>query len=528
MVAELLRLRFRVLGNTLSRHPWQLVGMIIGGLYALGLLAGAVAGLVALRVGEGQIDPSLRDAILVIAGSLLVLGWTVGPFVRTGGDDVLDPSRFSHLPIATDTLLRAAFVATLLGIPGIVTIVAVLATVIPWTVSLPAALAALIGGALGVVTCVIASRVVASLANRLAAGRRFREVVGLIVIVPLVLLAPLLNLIGAAASSLTDLPGIVAPVLAWTPLGAPWAIPADVAAGHGGVALLRLLLCLAVIALLALAWKRVTIASLGRPATASTRTRSRSGAGLFDVVPATVAGAIAARALIYWFKDPRYSRQLVSVVALPVLFLALGSVGPSGFMIPLAGPLVAAMLALTMYTDVSYDGSAFAAHLTRSVRGRDDRWGRAAAGLVLGIPLTVVVVVVSALVGGDGADAVPLLAISLTVLFAGVGISAVSSAAVVMPVQKPSDSPFSTPPGSAGISLLLSLVVMVALLVVTAPVVVPGIIAMVTGSTAALVTTVVVAIVLAPALLVIGVVVGGRVLDRKGPELLARLTSMNA
>lgn len=528
MVAELLRLRFRVLGNTLKRQPWQLFGVIVGGLYGLGVLTGVGAGLIALRVADGLIDPTLRANIMVMAGSLLIIGWAIAPFLRAGGDDVLDPSRFSHLPIALDRLLRASFVATLFGIPGIVTTLVVLLAVIPWTVGVGAVVAAILGGALGVTMCVLASRVVASLANRLAAGRRFREFLGLIVIVPIILLAPLLNLLGNAWQSLAELPQRLGPVLAWTPIGAPWAMPADVLDGAIGLALLRLLIALGGIALLAWLWYAIAAASLGRPPSGGGKRRVRSGAGIFDVLPATPSGAITARALIYWFKDPRYTRQLVSVVALPVLFIVFGAFSAGEFMSILAGPMAAMMLSLTMYTDVSYDGTAFAAHLTRSVRGRDDRWGRALAGLLLGTPLTVVAVVVSTLVTGRSEWIVPLLAIALTVLSAGVGVSAITSASVVMPVQKTTDSAFSTPPGSGGISLLLSLIALVSLLVTTAPVTVPALIAMFAGSTPALWAAVVVAVVLIPLYLVIGVLVGGRVLDRKGPELQARLTSMNA
>ncbi|MGO3885325.1 MAG: hypothetical protein ACTJHU_03415 [Mycetocola sp.] len=528
MVAELLKLRFRVLGNTLRTHPWQLIGVVVGGLYALGILAVAVFGLVAMRVTAGQIDPELRAQILVLAGSVVVLGWAIGPFLRAGGDDVLDASRFAHMPIALPQLLRASFVATLLGIPGIVTVVASLSTVIPWTVSISASLAALCGAALAVVICVLASRVTASLANRLAKGRRFREVLSLLILIPVILLAPLLNLIGAAGSTIASIPGMLAPVLSWTPLGAAWMIPADVLAGDWGLAALRVLISLASIAALALLWYGITVSSLGRPAAAAVKRRTGAGAGLFDVFPATPSGAIAARSLIYWFRDPRYSRQLVSVIVLPLVFILLGAFSPSGFMTTIAGPAAAMMLAITIYTDVSYDGSAYATHLVRSIRGRDDRWGRAGAALILGFPIATVATTASVLVDGAPEQFWPLLTISFMLLCGGVGLASISSAAVVMPVQKTTDNPFSTPPGSGGISLLLSLLMFVGLAVVSAPVVVTGIIAITTGSSGALIAAVVCTVVLAPAVLIAGVLIGGRVLDRRGPELLAQLRAMNA
>ncbi len=52
MVADLLRLKLTLLRNSLRRSPWQLVGLIIGGLYGLGVLTIAVIGLLALSAAE--------------------------------------------------------------------------------------------------------------------------------------------------------------------------------------------------------------------------------------------------------------------------------------------------------------------------------------------------------------------------------------------------------------------------------------------------------------------------------------------
>ena len=43
------------------------------------------------------------------------------------------------------------------------------------------------------------------------------------------------------------------------------------------------------------------------------------------------------------------------------------------------GPVVAVLLGMSIYTDVSYDSTAFSLHLQTEVSGRDDRWGRVLA-----------------------------------------------------------------------------------------------------------------------------------------------------
>ncbi len=48
MVATLVRLRFLLLGNALRRSPWQIVAIVLGALYGLGLLVVCIGGLIAL------------------------------------------------------------------------------------------------------------------------------------------------------------------------------------------------------------------------------------------------------------------------------------------------------------------------------------------------------------------------------------------------------------------------------------------------------------------------------------------------
>ncbi|KXZ61136.1 hypothetical protein Mlaev_00776 [Microbacterium laevaniformans] len=76
MVATVLRLRYRILGNTLARRPWQLVGFCFGILWAIGILTSVIAGLVAVVVFQGL---EAARATVVIGGSALVLGRVLGP-----------------------------------------------------------------------------------------------------------------------------------------------------------------------------------------------------------------------------------------------------------------------------------------------------------------------------------------------------------------------------------------------------------------------------------------------------------------
>ena len=128
MVATLLRLRFRVLGNQLARSPWQLVGFVFGALYGLGLLVAIVVGLVLL--GFAGLAPA--SAVIVGAGSLVTLGWALIPLLAFGVDTTLDPDRLVVFPMSLSRMMVALAVAAVTGIPGIITSVAAVATVATW------------------------------------------------------------------------------------------------------------------------------------------------------------------------------------------------------------------------------------------------------------------------------------------------------------------------------------------------------------------------------------------------------------
>lgn len=188
MVATLLRLRFRVLGNQLARSPWQLVGFLLGALYGLGVLAAITVGLVLL----GFAGLATASVVVVGAGSLVTLGWALVPLVAFGIDTTLDPDRLVVFPMTLPRMMVALTVAAVSGIPGIITSLAALATVATW-VHWPAAIVAwAVSTPVAVLTAVVASRTVATLAAGLGSGRRFREVAGILIFIPLILAGPII------------------------------------------------------------------------------------------------------------------------------------------------------------------------------------------------------------------------------------------------------------------------------------------------------------------------------------------------
>ncbi len=129
MVAHLLRLKLTLLRNSVRRSPWQLVGLGIGALYALGLVGLAVSGLVFLRGA----DAGLAQTVVVLGGAAALLGWAIVPVAASAADMTLDPARFTTLAVPMPRLLAGLALGGLIGIPGIATSLVALATVATWS-----------------------------------------------------------------------------------------------------------------------------------------------------------------------------------------------------------------------------------------------------------------------------------------------------------------------------------------------------------------------------------------------------------
>ena len=519
-IRVLVRLRFRVLWNTLGRHPWQLVGAIIGVLYGLGVLGMVVVGLVA----ASGLDPVLARTGLLFGGSALIIGWMLGPIVSSGMDRTLDPARLVMFPMSTSTQLLGIAAASLLGVPGIVTLLVSAATAATWFRTPLAVIAAILLAPVAAVTCVLACQLMVTALSRATASRRFREIIGGIVIVLLMLMGPLIAGIGSGATVLADRLPAIAEGLSWTPLGAVWAVPAELATGAWGTALLKLLIALATPVALFLAWRPLYLSNLGAMSQGSRATAKR-GAGWFARFPDTPRGAIAARAFTYWLRDPRYLQSLLVVLVLPVAFGFAASGANAPIMLTASTVLIGVMLSLSTFTDISYDGTAFSTHLLRGVRGIDDRWGRVWANAIVAIPSVLLVAVVTTAIV-DRFDQLPtLLGLTAAVTLGGFGVASVCSALFVMPVPQSGENPFVSKPGAGMLSLIGMAGSYGSLAVISLPTSGLAIAAGITGQPLFIWLTLAVGLVSGGLVCWFGVRWGAAIFDRKAPELLARVVA---
>jgi ABC-2 type transport system permease protein len=521
VVAHFLGLKLRILGNTFKRSPWQLVALAIGLLYGLGVCVLAILGLIALRLA----DVETARNVVVIGGSLVVLGFLLVP-LAVGVEDTLDPRRFSLFGMSNDTLALGLVVAAMVGVPSLVIASVAMSTVATWSRGFGPAVLAVVGAVLVTLTCVLGARVTTSVAALVLASRRARDTTGIIALVALVLISPGVSVLANVDWGEDTLAAFstIERALSWTPLGAAWAVPADAAAGDYGSSLLKLLIASAFVAALALAWRGIVARMLVTPERAA-QVKTYGGLGLFDRFAATPTGAIAARSLTYWLRDPRYRVSLVMIPILPlILFVPLSIAGApveALWLMPL--PVMCLFLGWSIHNDVAYDSTAVWLHVASGTRGTADRIGRIVPVVLAGIPLILIGSVVSARFHGDD-DVLPsLIGVSSAILFAGIGISSVMSARFPYPAVQPGDSPFKQPQSSGAAAALLQSMSFLVSIVIASPALVFAGLGIVYGADWAgwsLASGLAISVISVWA----GVVWGGHIFDRRGPEILAFAT----
>ena len=524
MVATVLRIRFRVLGNTLGRSPMQLVGFIFGIIGAVWMLLFAGLGLFFV----GTLDFDIARAAVTAAGAVLILGWVLGPIFAAGVDTTLDPAKLAPFPMTTTQMMIAITAGGLTGVGGIATVVAGLLTFLVWAHEPVAAIAAIVCVPIGVLICVVASRAVTALASGLGGGRRTKEVIGLVAFALVIFASPILigilNAVQSATEQGLQLQALVSAV-SWTPVGAAWAVPGDLATGSWLTAILKFMIALATLAVLWVLWFRNLSASVIAPPARSTARRKTGSLGWFGVMPSSPVGATWARSLTSWTRDMRYLRQLLLIPFAPIIVLLYAQWDVSTPFFALSGLLVGFFAGVLPYSDISYDGTAFATVMQTGIRGRADRLGRTLGVATVVVPLIVVVDVVTIAIAGRWDLFTPVLGASLGLTLIGFGVSAVSSAFLVVPTPSPGDSPFKRVPGSS-FSMFLTFFLCWALVAVLGlPTVIPAAIATFTGSSVAGWIAFVVGPVLGLVVLAVGVVLGGKRFDANAPGLLVQLRS---
>ncbi|NYG99561.1 hypothetical protein FJ656_15220 [Schumannella luteola] len=476
------------------------------------VVAGQIAGL------AGANDWIFRPAVTT-AGSLVLLIALLLPVV-TARDESLHARGFVGYGLTPGFLSLALPLTDLLSLPA--------ALLVLYTVIVSSGWAA-VPGAVGVavvsgVVLVILGLQLVRLGSTLGAWLIRREHgTPVRVAVALVLLALAALLLAPPLADPRYLGAALVPVgafLAVTPFGALWDAPGRIADGSSpwGV----ILIGIGVVALLGVVWWFI----IGREFHGRRAPRSEEvvddALGAFRFVPSGRLAAITARSAAYWLRDPRYRVSLIVLPVIPLVTFVAGVVGkvPAEYfaLVPVPAMLVVLGWA-TMHNDVAFDSSAVWSHVVAGVRGVWDRLGRAIPPFVIGLVLLAIGVPLSALAGGDWALVAPLIGLGSAALLGGIGVSSAVSARFPYAAPPPGAQGFEAP-SSSGSGAGAQTLSFAAVLLVIAPAATATVLWLQQGGdwdTIALLAGIGAGLIAA----VLGIWLGGRSFERRGPELVA-------
>ena len=564
MVATLVKLKWRLTLNALTKNVWAIIGTVFGALYGVGALAMVLAGAVGLGL---KADADVIMLVLGALGALLVAGWAVVPLLITGLDSTLDPRAMAAWAAPSRGLALGLLAAGAVGIPGCITAAVCLIPVLTWLLAgqLAAALLALLCAPAALATCVLLSRIIVTAAG-ISSSRRGRETTAIIAFVAFMVCTQLPNLIprllGDDPTDILQPLGTLARVMGLSPFGWAFAAPGVMATGSVPAALALAIGAWILPVILLPLWQRVVNKAMTSPGTSHTRTRAYAadGAGsdaqhrgLPDVLPwarrlsaalPAPAAAVAARSLRYWRTDPRYLVQFVSVLILPVVLVLGPALNSSRFVVYVNGqrvetsfalghaptallfmaPALAVFMGWALHDDLGMDSTALWSHLSAGISGAHDRLGRVVGAAVWQAPVMLVVDVFMVVWTGRW-EALPAVTGACLALY-GSALAWSCLASVLLPYETlaPGDSPMrSRTSGTAFLAALIQMAAILLLLAVCSPVLGAAIYGVVQAAPVWEWTALVAGVVWCGLLLWGGVVVGGRALDRRGPQVLAMI-----
>jgi ABC-2 type transport system permease protein len=424
MVRVLIALRRTIVRNQLARtNPAML--LIGAGLVLLSALGTIWLGLVSY--------PSQAAATDVLA--LVFLLWAGGRVAQSAlaGDAVLRPELFSLLPLDRRRLARSLLVVGLLDPAGVFMAIAFAALV---------ARAARLGATAVAVLAVILSLALASVLSTIAGAalgpgsRRGHDVGTIVTAVALSVVAVAATLLPALDTALRrgTVPWL-ADALTWLPTG--WGPVAVQAAARGDwLAVFGALAGLAVLTVAAADWWP---AVLSRRMDAAARPAHAGGGrpGWWSALPRTPAGAVTAKEIRMWVRDPiRLTCLLIAVIVGAAVCAIPRLTGGTYLLLPYGGILTAVIAGACACNLYGSDGTSLWLTVMTPDSSRADVHGRQAAWLIVVAPYTVAITVAFTALSGEHAAWPWALAVLPAVLGGAAGLAPFSSLISVQPLDE--------------------------------------------------------------------------------------------
>lgn len=533
----LVRLKWTLWRRSFRGNVGKVIGTVVGVLYGIGGLAAVVALLGATALLQDDVGPEVFPLLARGLAAVVVLAWLVLPLVSFGLDDTLDPRRLAALPRGARELQPGLLAAAMISLPALFTVIGVLilsAAEVTWMlvsgVPSPAALVAGIllvvpANLLGVGLCLLLPRAVLAQSSTRQSSRRGRELGGVLTLVVVIggLYAFQLAL-PAIMENGGDLAGparTASAVLAWTPFGALFAVPLDVAEGHPLIAAARLLIGLAAIALMWRWWGRsIDLALRSALAGEAASGRAATSPLVPRFVRADATGAAMGRSLRYWRRDSRYLGSIAVIPLMIALFTGMGMINPDQRPLCLVMLLfVCGLSGMSVGNELGFDGPAGWVNITAGIPARANLRGRIRAVACLMTPMVLIATVLCPLLMGAGALVPLLLPAGLGLMMSAWGVALAVGVRLPYPTSAPGTSPMRQRGGGSANAMIAMAISMLGIWVPQIPAIVLAITALVLGSAGLQLTAGLLSLLLGALTYRLSLAAASRVLDRRYPDL---------
>lgn len=472
LVPVLVRLKLALLRNGLRQSAGRRAVYIASVVATLLIALGQLIGLIALR-GHAH-----AGSLVVLLAAVLALGWAVMPLFFAAGDETLDPSRLVMLPLRPRPLITALLVSSLVGIGPLFTLCLAAGSVTALAHGPGAVVFAVLAAPLTLLVCVALARAVATANTRLLTSRKGRDLAvlsGLVIAVGIQAVNFGVQRLGRAGGLSALDPA--AEVVRWLPPASAIGSVDSASQGAYGRAAVQLLLSAAALVLLVVLRRRSLEKLMTAPdgstlsAAEPARKSGREGSGLWALFPEGRTGTVMERSLRYVARDPKTKAAWVSALAIGLIVPLLNALQGTGSVY--FACFGAGMLGIQMYNQFGQDTSAFWMVALTISSTRDaylELRARALALLLITLPYTVLVTVLTAAVLGDWAVLPGVMGLSFALLGAMLATGAVASAN--FPYSIPQDGAFkNVAPGQAGLAWISILGGMVSAALLCAPVI---------------------------------------------------------
>lgn len=468
MLFTMVRLRWALTFSVMRKSIWQKIGFGIVIVFGLAIIC--ALGFAGFQAGK-YLDPGMladtknwqefQVVPIMIASIASIFTLFINLFML-GSDTTLKSRSFALYGIPHVKQQAGMLLGSLFGAFSIsCTIALALWSLAYRNFGILPVLVSVIAAPLYVATIVSLSKMLIELLDTILINKRSRNIFYFVIFVAYMLFVASMNRHSSTPNGIVFGSSFCA-VSAFTPLSAAMALPLDAINGNWLALAIRFLICVVTIAVcfaISVFCAKLEPKLLRGEQKTVVKTK---GIGLFAAVPDNIVGAIIARIVSVMRRDMRQLFLLLTplfilIVAGGTSFNAKGfgsiaqDIGVSSWLM-----YAALLMGMVVGNNIAYDGTAFTMHAIIGVKGLHDRLAHAIVWSVicavyfaiLGIGVYVFLFFVANV--HQNMNAVMFQTLSpIGVAFATIGIGLISSCIAMYPVPS-IEKPFSRPQGSAG------------------------------------------------------------------------------